>query len=96
MCGIAALLAAGCVIGAALAKDPMSRGRGEESTRTSTFGTLVDKLVRKDDDMGIDGTFDDGGRIITKENSATDRFEGIWTTPKGEQACDAAREGTKN
>ena len=94
--GIAALLAAGSVIGAALAADPARRGRGEESTRTSTFGTLTDKMIRKDEDMGIDGTFDDGGKIITKENSATDRFEGIWTTPKGEQPCSTEQGGTKN
>lgn len=78
-------------------KDPATRKMGEESTRTSSFGKLVDKMIKKDDDLGIDAKFEDGdGKIVTKEISARDRFEGVWVTPKGDKECATAQEGSKN
>ena len=92
----AALLVLGSA-GAALADaDPATRKMGEESVRESSFGTLTDKMLRKDDDVGIDGTFDEGGKLFTTENSKTDRFEGVWTTPKGDKECATAQQGSKN
>lgn len=32
----------------------------------------------------------------SKENSKTDRFEGVWTTPKGDNECATAQEGSKH
>lgn len=80
---------------AAQDKDPATRKMGEESVRTSSFGKITDKMLRKDDDIGIDGAFDDDGKFETKEVSASDRFEGIWWTPKGEKECSAAQKGSK-
>jgi hypothetical protein len=82
--------------GSAMANvDPMIRKRGQESIRESTFGTLTDRHVDKDGDMGIDGAFDEGGKLFTKENAKIDRFEGVWTTPKGDEECKSAQQGSK-
>ena len=80
---------------AAQDSDPATRKMGETSVRKSNFGTLTDKMIRKDDDVGIDATFDDDGKFETKEVTAADRFEGIWWTPKGEKECGAAQKGSK-
>lgn len=76
--------------------DPAMRRMGQESVRTSSFGKLTDKMLRKDEDMGIDASFDDDGKFETKEVSARDRFEGIWWTPKGEKECATAQKGSKH
>ena len=92
---LAALIVVSCA-GSALANtDPAIRKKGQESIRESTFGTLTDKTVDKGDDLGIDGTLDEGGKLFSKENSKTDRFEGVWTTPKGDNECASAQQGSK-
>lgn len=92
----AIVLAGAGTAAAAQDKDPATRKIGESSTRTSSFGTLVDVTVRKDDDLGVDATFEDGGKFATKEIVARDRFEGLWTTTSGDKECATAQQGTKH
>lgn len=92
----ASILASTITAAAAQDTDPATRKIGESSTRTSSFGTLVDVTVRKGDDLGVDATFEDGGKFATREIAARDRFEGMWTTTSGDIECATAFQGTKH
>jgi hypothetical protein len=94
---IAALLLVSSA-GTALANtDPAIRKKGQESVRETTFGKMTDKFVDPGDDafMGMEATFEDGGKMSVKAKGMDDPMVGFWIWPKGEQECATARGGSK-
>src|SRR5688572_16847659 len=94
---LATLLLLGIGAAALANTDPAIRKKGQESIRETNFGKMTDKFVDPGDDsvMGIEATFEDGGKLTAKAKGMDDPFVGLWIWPKGEQECATAQGGSK-